>query len=133
MTRGAPMRMVSAWLVVAGVVEESVTCTVKLKLPEAVGVPEMIPVAGSSARPPGSEPLLIVAVCVPTPPKMLTCVLDGAPTTPSGSVRERSEEHTSELQSQFHLVCRLLLEKKKKYSPYCRCKVKTKTTLIFPS
>src|SRR5689334_23809686 len=29
------------------------------------------------------------------------------------SVR-RSEEHTSELQSQFHLVCRLLLEKKKK-------------------
>src|SRR5689334_24307780 len=27
--------------------------------------------------------------------------------------RERSEEHTSELQSQFHLVCRLLLEKKK--------------------
>src|SRR5689334_24666585 len=28
--------------------------------------------------------------------------------------RQRSEEHTSELQSQFHLVCRLLLEKKKK-------------------
>src|SRR5689334_24812310 len=28
--------------------------------------------------------------------------------------RTRSEEHTSELQSQFHLVCRLLLEKKKK-------------------
>src|SRR5689334_24173793 len=27
----------------------------------------------------------------------------------------RSEEHTSELQSQFHLVCRLLLEKKNKY------------------
>src|SRR5438309_7053420 len=27
--------------------------------------------------------------------------------------RKRSEEHTSELQSQFHLVCRLLLEKKK--------------------
>src|SRR5438309_9159963 len=30
----------------------------------------------------------------------------------------RSEEHTSELQSQFHLVCRLLLEKKNKR--YCR-------------
>src|SRR2546429_4884650 len=27
----------------------------------------------------------------------------------------RSEEHTSELQSRLHLVCRLLLEKKKKY------------------
>src|SRR5438309_9321725 len=30
------------------------------------------------------------------------------------SPKSRSEEHTSELQSQFHLVCRLLLEKKKK-------------------
>src|SRR5690554_6264592 len=29
---------------------------------------------------------------------------------------ERSEEHTSELQSRPHLVCRLLLEKKKKYT-----------------
>src|SRR5258708_17769893 len=29
------------------------------------------------------------------------------------SVAERSEEHTSELQSPDHLVCRLLLEKKK--------------------
>src|SRR2546422_6440821 len=29
-------------------------------------------------------------------------------------VRPRSEEHTSELQSRLHLVCRLLLEKKKK-------------------
>src|SRR5262245_62369095 len=31
-----------------------------------------------------------------------------------GSVTSRSEEHTSELQSLRHLVCRLLLEKKKK-------------------
>src|SRR3989475_7983714 len=30
----------------------------------------------------------------------------------------RSEEHTSELQSQSNLVCRLLLEKKKKYNRY---------------
>src|SRR2546429_4194419 len=30
------------------------------------------------------------------------------------SCRRRSEEHTSELQSRLHLVCRLLLEKKKK-------------------
>src|SRR5437868_9120558 len=30
--------------------------------------------------------------------------------------RRRSEEHTSELQSRFDLVCRLLLEKKKKIS-----------------
>src|SRR5437870_6734026 len=37
---------------------------------------------------------------------------------------ERSEEHTSELQSRGHLVCRLLLEKKKgrceRVSPYGR-------------
>src|SRR5258708_12312772 len=31
-----------------------------------------------------------------------------------GMVERRSEEHTSELQSPDHLVCRLLLEKKKK-------------------
>src|SRR2546429_1194785 len=33
-----------------------------------------------------------------------------------GSAVRRSEEHTSELQSRLHLVCRLLLEKKKKMS-----------------
>src|SRR2546422_4284604 len=32
--------------------------------------------------------------------------------------RVRSEEHTSELQSRLHLVCRLLLEKKKHHTPY---------------
>src|SRR3989449_5820610 len=34
---------------------------------------------------------------------------------PLVGVSKRSEEHTSELQSRLHLVCRLLLEKKKKY------------------
>src|SRR2546430_13713697 len=41
---------------------------------------------------------------------------------------ERSEEHTSELQSQSNLVCRLLLEKKKK-TPDSACS----TTLSNPS
>src|SRR5258708_8235186 len=36
------------------------------------------------------------------------------------SVSERSEEHTSELQSPDHLVCRLLLEKKKKKKQHDR-------------
>src|SRR5687768_18093878 len=31
---------------------------------------------------------------------------------------QKSEEHTSELQSRLHLVCRLLLEKKKNHSHY---------------
>src|SRR2546422_7175922 len=39
----------------------------------------------------------------------------------------RSEEHTSELQSRLHLVCRLLLEKKKKRA-HCRSR-----TRQFPS
>src|SRR6516164_8968627 len=48
----------------------------------------------------------------------------------SRAPRTRSEEHTSELQSQFHLVCRLLLEKKKKeiVAPYPTTK-KKKTTV----
>src|SRR3712207_7882115 len=37
---------------------------------------------------------------------------------PQGGARDRSEEHTSELQSRQYLVCRLLLEKKQeKFSP----------------
>src|SRR2546422_6083691 len=43
-------------------------------------------------------------------PEVSGTVVDGV-----GSKR-RSEEHTSELQSRLHLVCRLLLEKKKKKS-----------------
>src|SRR2546430_10041673 len=40
---------------------------------------------------------------------------------PARRRRARSEEHTSELQSQSNLVCRLLLEKKKKNeSTHCR-------------
>src|SRR2546422_5884052 len=35
----------------------------------------------------------------------------------SSQVPGRSEEHTSELQSRLHLVCRLLLEKKKNKQP----------------
>src|SRR2546430_13385339 len=49
-----------------------------------------------------------------------------------GICDNRSEEHTSELQSQSNLVCRLLLEKKKKHSvqlrPTCRCLVVLSTT-----
>src|SRR5689334_976009 len=38
-------------------------------------------------------------------------------TGPTCTSNVRSEEHTSELQSQFHLVCRLLLEKKNSPNP----------------
>src|SRR2546422_5100089 len=42
----------------------------------------------------GTHPALLAAAC-------------------EGTLLQRSEEHTSELQSRLHLVCRLLLEKKK--------------------
>src|SRR5689334_24636874 len=41
----------------------------------------------------------------------------------------RSEEHTSELQSQFHLVCRLLLEKKKKITTFRLIIIKSQYSL----
>src|SRR2546422_2080669 len=40
----------------------------------------------------------------------------------------RSEEHTSELQSRLHLVCRLLLEKKKKKSEQIQPEYKTQSS-----
>src|SRR3989442_10970350 len=43
----------------------------------------------------------------------------------------RSEEHTSELQSRPHLVCRLLLEKKKKkIKPSCPLLIEHSETLV---
>src|SRR5207237_3080946 len=44
---------------------------------------------------------------------------DAPPTNVWFNALSRSEEHTSELQSHLNLVCRLLLEKKKKYLMYC--------------
>src|SRR3712207_8125839 len=50
-------------------------------------------------------PIYITTDYDPVPPGLYTARLD---------MIERSEEHTSELQSRQYLVCRLLLEKKKK-------------------
>src|ERR1039457_3315393 len=58
--------------------------------------------AGALPRP------LLFAVAYPLSP--------GHRTARGGGWRRRSEEHTSELQSPCNLVCRLLLEKKKKKS-----------------
>src|SRR5256885_11623941 len=48
-----------------------------------------------------------------------TCWRAAAICAPSRNCSARSEEHTSELQSPCNLVCRLLLEKKKKNSMAC--------------
>src|SRR5687768_18543594 len=61
--------------------------------------------------PPGAVPELDRERQVPPP---LRNAIDEAGEGCHGpSVEQRSEEHTSELQSRLHLVCRLLLEKKK--------------------
>src|SRR2546426_4345527 len=58
--------------------------------------------------------------CFPTPrssrdsPPIRSSRATGWSKWTGGESRERSEEHTSELQSPCNLVCRLLLEKKKK-------------------
>src|SRR5689334_25435065 len=47
------------------------------------------------------------------PHRALLLAADPQHRVPRPLIQGRSEEHSSELQSQFHLVCRLLLEKKK--------------------
>src|SRR2546430_7461066 len=59
-----------------------------------------------------------VSTAAPTTPRPIPARVSSAPwrttirTTAAGLAPRRSEEHTSELQSQSNLVCRLLLEKK---------------------
>src|SRR5438309_5131525 len=67
-------------------------------------------------------------------PSVLQPALHGSRAREREARTVRSEEHTSELQSQFHLVCRLLLEKKKKKKKNKRSKKKEKHTMdINPS
>src|SRR2546427_8337045 len=62
-------------------------------------------------RVPGPAPCLWLASALPPRPRARHCA--GAGPGPRPRPGNRSEEHTSELQSQSNLVCRLLLEKKK--------------------
>src|SRR2546429_3344526 len=60
-------------------------------------------------------PSLTDPTVAPPGKHVLSCFVQYAPyKLAEGAWDERSEEHTSELQSRLHLVCRLLLEKKKK-------------------
>src|SRR5690625_6501178 len=52
-----------------------------------------------------------------------------APWQPEPTFSSRSEEHTSELQSRGHLVCRLLLEKKKNITCHISCIICNTRTL----
>src|SRR2546422_6498039 len=58
---------------------------------------------------------------LPPRPRAARCrarSLPAARGTPWSGSPTRSEEHTSELQSRLHLVCRLLLEKKKQHEEH---------------
>src|SRR5258708_10139089 len=61
---------------------------------------------------PDLERLASRIACAKATPRDLGALRDAMRRLPD--LAERSEEHTSELQSPDHLVCRLLLEKKKK-------------------
>src|SRR2546429_3736826 len=75
--------------------------------------------AGFLALPTSSTPMRIRAGMPTAMPWSAACSACrgcpwvSAPACAAGCACRRSEEHTSELQSRLHLVCRLLLEKKK--------------------
>src|SRR5438309_8888629 len=74
------------------------------ELDEATHIPEngpWIQLVERIKHPRATVPVAVVGKYVALPDAYLSVI------------ESRSEEHTSELQSQFHLVCRLLLEKKK--------------------
>src|SRR5690554_7239201 len=71
--------------------------------------------ADQSAEPPAHSPFSVATCSCPGEALTGFCRNSGSPASPAGLKQcRRSEEHTSELQSRPHLVCRLLLEKKKK-------------------
>src|SRR5699024_12025862 len=63
--------------------------------------------SGLAAYTPPSHRFLRSGLCSPSRMECRSAI------TATGIAQDRSEEHTSELQSRFDLVCRLLLEKKK--------------------
>src|SRR2546430_3675429 len=73
--------------------------------------PNAVRVAGPSPRHASAPPPAVGSVPVSNPATRLFAALLLLPHL--SPIRARSEEHTSELQSQSNLVCRLLLEKKK--------------------
>src|SRR5260370_29232077 len=76
-----------------------------------------IPVVATATG--GTPELLVPGTGLMVPSADPTALADALQTLlRDGKLRERSEEHTSELQSHLNLVCRLLLEKKKKKIVY---------------
>src|SRR2546429_3492835 len=71
-----------------------------------------------------------IAVGTAAPGTVLSAGADGVRVACGNGVLCRSEEHTSELQSRLHLVCRLLLEKKKNITANLRRTFNTMLTFL---
>src|SRR5207248_11801005 len=87
-----------------------------------LSLPDALPISACCARAPPPPPACPGAVRRPEAASSAICrsVSSGVPcigigrnARHSGPIPPRSEEHTSELQSPYDLVCRLLLEKNK--------------------
>src|SRR2546425_8496575 len=70
---------------------------------------------------PISVSLIIRTVSSPPPTRMSATTALAPSRANASALALRSEEHTSELQSLAYLVCRLLLEKKKKNRTFTEC------------
>src|SRR5438309_11965436 len=70
---------------------------------------DALPISTMRAR---TRPRPATVACTSRPTKRSQCRCQRSGIGCASWGVRRSEEHTSELQSQFHLVCRLLLEKK---------------------
>src|SRR5207248_11217726 len=84
---------------------------------------DALPICGATATPPGNAVYIRRWMIEPLPTNpnntiviqvLVTRHRDRGEADGGSVLRLRSEEHTSELQSPYDLVCRLLLEKKKK-------------------
>src|SRR5690625_3632069 len=110
-----PQRCRSAGVMVEGVMVEKALMTSTTNSPPTpfhdldhyVAYPR---VSGLTLSPDGSRLVTTVSTVTPEGTGYASALWE---LDPIGS-RQRSEEHTSELQSRGHLVCRLLLEKKKR-------------------
>src|SRR6266498_4357621 len=80
------------------------------RMSSVVRKPRSLPLATSSRTPSGWASLSDTMRSGTSPGACASALAD----VHNGPARGRSEEHTSELQSRPHLVCRLLLEKKNK-------------------
>src|SRR2546429_7253830 len=76
-------------------------------------------------------PISISATQSPSPITFPTPIGNVGTGTATVTLTNRSEEHTSELQSRLHLVCRLLLEKKKITNTHSQHKTKHMTNLQY--